>query len=307
MDKGARIWVAGSSTFIGSAIHGALAQGGYHGLIPGPDPELTNSAAVEGFMAAQRPEYVFLAAGPAHGIVGNLKFPAELIHQNLLIECNLIHGAHSHGVKKLIYLASNCCYPRDCAQPMRPQYILTGPLEPTNEPYSVARIAGLKLVQAYRKQYGCDFISAIPANSFGPRDDFSPEDSHVVGALMRRMHKAKQAGEPVISVWGTGRPRREFMYVGDLASAAIFAMQGYEGDEPINLGPGGDHSIADLARAVQKATGYEGGLEFDPTKPDGMPKKLLDTTVLRELGWRPSVDLDAGLSLTYDWFRKNAV
>lgn len=309
MNKQARIMVAGSGTFIGGAIQRVLKDKGL-GVLVGDakdEPPLIDRAAVEEYFSARGPEYVFLAAGPAHGIVGNLKYPAELIHDNLLIECHVIDAARRHGVKRLIYLASNCCYPRDCPQPMKEKYILTGPLEPTNEPYSVARIAGLKLVESYRKQYGSDFIAAIPANSFGPGDDFSPEDSHVVGALMRRMHQAKQKGEAAVTVWGSGKPRRQFMYVDELAQAAIFAMDNYQGGSPINLGPGGDQSIAELAQAIKEVVGFEGELVFDPAKPDGMPRKLLETSELQEMGWQPQMDFHEALARTYEWFCEHAV
>jgi len=262
-------------------------------------------AQVDAFFARTSPDYVFLAAGSSGGIGANQRYPAELIRDNLLIECNVIHSAYRHRVKKLIYLASSCCYPKHCPQPMREDMLLTGPLEPTNEAYAVAKIAGIKLCQSYNLQYGADFVSLIPANSYGPGDDFNPADSHVIAGLMSKMHHAKAAGLESVEIWGSGQPRREFIYVDDLANACLFVMQRYSGSSPINAGYGRDISIYDLARLIQEVIGFEGQLSFEPTKPDGMPVKLLDSSVLRELGWQPSISLEQGLKTTYKWYLEN--
>jgi len=234
--------------------------------------------------------------------MGNIKFPAELMLDNLLIVCHIIDSAYRYGVKKLLYLASDCCYPKNCPQPMSENCLLSGPLEPTNEPYAVAKIAGMKLLQSYRNQYGADFICGIPANSFGPGDDFSDENSHVFGALIRRIHEAKKEDKESVIIWGTGKPRREFMYVDDLADACIFVINNYSDYEPVNLGPGGDLSIAELAYMVKSTVGFEGELVFDAARPDGMPLKLLNTSKLKALGWESTIDFQKALDATYAWF-----
>lgn len=304
MDRGSRILVVNTQAFIGSAIARALENHGYKHVVRWPDKssELLNLAGVNAFFAHSKPEYVFLSAGKAAGIMGNIKFPAELMLDNLLIACHIVDSAYRHGVKKLLFLASNCCYPKDCPQPMNENFLLSGPLEPTNEPYAVAKIAGLKLVQSYRSQYGADFICGIPANSFGPGDDFSDEYSHVLGALIRRIHGAKEKKMESVVIWGTGKPIREFIYVDDLTDACIFVMNNYSDFKPINLASGGGMSIAELAYMVKSTVGFRGEFIFDTTRPDGMPVKLLDTSKLKALGWKSTISFEKALDSTYAWF-----
>jgi GDP-L-fucose synthase len=303
VEKDARIYVAGGQTLIGSALLYRLEQAGYTDVVGGTnEPILTDSWQVEAFFATTRPEYVFLAAGRSGGISANQRYPADLMRDNLLVECNVIHSANRHRVRKLLYLGSSCSYPRLAPQPMGEESLLTGPLEPTNEAYAVAKIAGIKLCQAYRQQYGAPFLSAIPANAFGPGDDFSLEESHVIAALLRKMHEAKVRRRPEVKVWGSGTPRREFIYVRDLADACVFLMDHYDSPEPINLGAGADLSIRELAEAVQETVGYRGRLEFDASKPDGMPRKALDSSKLSRLGWRPQARFQDALAETYAWY-----
>ena len=305
MEKRAKIYVVGAQSLIGAAIQHELRQKGYTNLIgkSGKEPELTDAAQVDDFFARTVPEYVFLAAGKSGGIGANQKYPAELIRDNLLLECYVIHSAHRYGVKKLLYLASSCCYPKHCPQPMRVESLMTGPLEPTNEAYAISKIAGLQLCQAYRKQYGVKFISGIPADTFGPGDDFSLEDSHVVAALIRKTHEAKALGVKSVEIWGSGTPRREFIFTADLADACIFAMNQYDSLKPINLGGGGSGvSIRELAQLIKEVIGYRGELRFDLNKPDGMPLKILDSTELSKMGWNPRTSLQSALSVTYEWY-----
>ena len=302
--KQSTIYVAGGETLIGAAILRALRQQGYANVVGGRDaePNLTDGTAVDGFLKRVRPEYVFLAAGKSGGIAANQKYPADLLTDNLLAECHVVHHGFRHGVKKLLFLASSCCYPRQCPQPMKEEALLTGPLESTNEAYAVAKIAGIKLCQAYSRQYGVEFIPAIPANVFGPGDDFSPDDSHVVAALIRRMHEAKVRGGPSVEIWGTGSARREFVYVEDVADASIFVMDRYSGTNPVNLGCGSVVSIAELAGLVKEVIGFQGKISYDTSKPDGMPVKILDSSKLTAWGWRPRVPLRTALEKTYEWF-----
>jgi GDP-L-fucose synthase len=304
MERGSKVYVAGGDTLIGAAILRQLERRGYTRLIgrAGEQPELADGAAVAEFFKQAQPEYVFMAGGKSGGIHANQKYPAELMLDNLLAQCHVIHQAFLVGVKKLVCLASSCSYPRDCAQPMQPQALLTGALEPTNEAYAVAKIAGIKLCEAYRRQYGVHFVNAIPANAFGPGDDFRPENSHVIAALLARMHEAKQSGQDSVVIWGTGEVRREFIYADDLAEACLFVMQQYDGSEPINLGAGADVSIRELALMIQAVVGYCGELRFDSTKPDGMPCKVLDSSNLLAMGWRPQTSFRAALRETYEWF-----
>jgi len=304
VDSTDRIYVAGRETLIGKALLRQLRAGGYVNVIDtgSTEADLTDGPKVEAYFAATRPEYVFLAAGKSGGIGANQKYPAELMLDNLLIQCQIIRNAHRHGSRKLLYFASSCSYPRFCAQPMQVRSLMTGPLEPTSEAYATAKIAGIKLCQAYRQQYGADMISAISGDVFGPDDDFDLEDSHVIAALMRRMHQAKMAGAQSVEVWGSGSPRREFIAADDVADAAIFLMQHYTGPMPINVGSGFDVTIRSLAELVKEVVGFEGELQFDRTKPDGMALKALDSSELRALGWRPKTSLRAGLEETYRWF-----
>jgi GDP-L-fucose synthase len=306
LEKNSKIYVAGGQTLIGAAILCELKRQEYSNIVgtQGEEPDLTDASQVESFFKKEHPEYVFLAAGKSGGIEANRKYPAELMIDNLLIECNVIKSCHKYGVKKLLYLASSCSYPKRCLQPMQVESLLTGPLEPTNEPYAVAKIAGIKLCQAYRQQYGANFISGIPANSFGPGDDFNLENSHVIAALMRKMHEAKIQGVNSVEIWGTGTPRREFIFVDDLANACVFVINHYDGTLPINLGSGIDFSIADLAECIKEVVGFQGKLIFDELKPDGMPVKLLDTKELKNLGWKPMWLFEDALKMTHAWFKK---
>lgn len=303
MEQNARIYVAGQDTLIGRALVRELGRQGYSNVIRlEKEPELTDATEVDRFFARVAPEYVFVAAGKSGGIRANEKYPAEFLVNNLLIACHVIDGAYRYRVKKLLYLASSCSYPKHCSQPMKVDSLLTGPIEPTNEAYAVAKIGGIKLCQAYRQQYGVRFISGIPADAFGPDDDFSPEDSHVIAAIVRKMHEAKENGAEFVQLWGTGTPRREFMFADDVASACVFAMHKYDDLRPINLGGGCDLSIREVAMLIKDVVGYPGELRFDASKPDGMPVKLLDSTKLREMGWQPRVDMRAALAATYEWF-----
>jgi len=299
--KDSRIFVAGADTMIGSALVRELRRQGYQHVVDAR-PNLTDRTEVESFFAAEQPEYVFMAAGRSGGIAANQKYPADLMLDNLLAQNHVITAAHNQRVARMLFLASSCSYPRDAPQPMQTSSLFTGPVEPTNEGYAVAKLSGITLCKAFRQQYGDRFIAGIPANSFGPEDDFSPEDSHVVSALMLKMYEAKTAGRPSVEIWGSGAARREFIFVDDLANACIFVMNHYEGADPINIGSGDDVSIRELATLIREVADYGGDLEFDTRKPDGMPLKSLDSTVLQELGWRPQTTLRAGLAITYDWF-----
>jgi GDP-L-fucose synthase len=304
-----RIYVSGGDTLIGAALRERLRAGGYTHLVgePPDEPDLTCARQVDDFFAAERPEYVFLTAGPSGGIRANQAYPARLMRDNLLVAVHVIDAAHHHGVARLLYLASSCSYPRLAPQPMRVESLMTGPLEPTNESYALAKLAGLKLCQAYRQQYDAPFITAIPANAFGPHDDFSVENSHVIPGLIRKFHDARCRGQAEVHVWGSGRPRREFIYSRDLADACLFVMRRYDAAEPINLGGGQDLSIAETARAVAEVVGYRGRLCFDAARPDGMPLKSLDAERLKELGWTPPTAFRAALTETYDWFLRHIV
>lgn len=305
MQTDARIYVAGGDTLIGSAILRRLRAEGCRNLIGGPEPDFADPAAVRGFLGRHRPEYVFVAAGRSGGIEANRRHPASLMLDNLNVAAHLIPATHGAGVRRLLYLASSCSYPRLCPQPMRPEHLLTGPLEPTNEAYAVAKIAGMALCRAYRAEHGADFVVALPANSFGPGDDFDEHNAHVVSALIRRMHEAAAEGRPSVDIWGTGSPRREFLYVDDLADAAVFAMRRYRGDEPVNLSGGTDVSIRELAGMIREVVGYAGELRFDPARPDGMPLKSLDGRVLAQLGWRAATGFRDALAATYRWYLEN--
>ena len=300
------IFVAGGAdTMLGRAIVRQLLREGHRNVVaPGPgELALHDGRVVDAFFARTAPRFVFHAAGRSGGIEANRKYPATLMLDNLLGETNVLSGARKHGVEKLVYLASSCCYPRDAAQPMHPRSLFTGPVEPTNAAYAAAKLAGITLCEAIREEDGIPMIAAIPANMFGPEDDFSEADSHVVGALIRRMHHAVSERARAVTLWGTGRPRRELMPVADVASAAIHVMRHYTEREPINLGGGTDLSIAELAREVAAVVGYEGAIEFDPSRPDGMPRKVLDSTRLSELGWRPSISFREALAETYEGFK----
>ena len=293
---------------VGSAIFRELERRGCGSILTASRAQLDlrSQAAVTDFFSEQRPDFVFLAAAKVGGILANSTHPAEFLYDNLAIQTNLIHAAWRAGVRKLLFLGSSCIYPRLAPQPMKEEYLLTGALEPTNEAYAIAKIAGLKLCAAYRAQYGFNAISLMPTNLYGPGDNFDFESSHVLPALIRRFHEAKIAGAPEVRLWGTGAPRREFLHVDDLAKAACFAMENYEDPAPLNVGVGEDLPIAELARVIARVVGYSGQICFDPSKPDGTPQKLLDVSRIHALGWRAAIRLEEGIASTYQWYKANA-
>ena len=303
-----RIFVAGHSGLVGSALCRRLVEQGYRQLIvrSSRQLDLRDSRSVEHFFAEEKPQYVFLAAARVGGIHANQSRPAEFIRDNLQIQTSVIDASWRHGVSKLLFLGSSCIYPKMAPQPLHEDYLLTGPLEPTNEWYAIAKIAGLKMCQAYRRQYGFNAISVMPTNLYGPGDSFDLENSHVLPALMRKIHDARAAGSATVGIWGTGTPRREFLHVDDLADACLFLMQQYDEEQPINVGWGQDVSIAELAGRIANVVGFSGRFEFDTTKPDGTPRKLLNTERLTRAGWRPSIDLEEGLRSTYSWYRTHS-
>ena len=307
MNPESSIFVAGHRGLVGSAIVRRLRAAGFRNLVLRDRSELnlTRQAAVEDFFADARPEYVFFAAAKVGGILANDSFPAEFLQDNLVIQTNIIDAAYRNGTRKLLFLGSSCIYPKHAPQPMPEDCLLTGPLEPTNEWYAIAKIAGLKMCQAYRRQYGFNAISAMPTNLYGPGDNFSLKSSHVLPALLRKVHEAKEAGAAEVEVWGTGKPRREFLHVDDLADACFFLMQNYDGDGWVNVGWGRDETIGELADTIRRVVGFSGDLRFDTSKPDGTPRKLLDTTRLTALGWSPKIGLEAGIRSTYEWFLNN--
>jgi GDP-L-fucose synthase len=301
---GSRVFVAGHAGLVGSAVVRRLESEGFDNILTATrhQLDLRNQSEVNHWFKANRPEFVFLVAGTVGGILANSTRPAEFIYDNLMIHGTVVDACHRYGVRKLLYLGSSCIYPRDATQPITEEMLLTGPLEPTNEWYAIAKIAGIKLCQAYRRQYGCDFISAMPTNLYGPNDNFDLDGGHVLPALIRKFHEAKENGASAVEVWGTGTPRREFLHVDDLANACLFLMREYSNDSHINVGTGVDLSIRELAEKVRDVVYPEADLQFDTTKPDGTPRKVLNVTRLRELGWTASIDLDDGLRDTYDWF-----
>ena len=304
MKASSPVFVAGRRGLVGSAIYRALQRRGFTKLLgPSRDElDLRDQAAVERFFAAAKPEYVFQAAARVGGILANDTYPADFIRDNLQIQTNVIDAAHRHGVRKLCFLGSSCVYPRLAAQPMTEASLLTGALEPTNQWYAIAKIAGIKMCQAYSRQYGFNAISIMPTNLYGPGDDFDLQSSHVLPALIRKFHEARVQRAASVSVWGTGAPRREFLYVDDLADAACFLMEGYDSPEIINIGVGEDISIAELADLIRGIVGLEGEIEYDRSKPDGAPQKLLDVSKSRDLGWRASTALVDGIRWTYQWY-----
>ncbi len=333
MEKDSKIYIAGHKGLVGSAILRELQREGYHNFVYKTHKELDlcNQLEVESFFEKERPEYVFLAAAKVGGIWANNTYPAEFIYDNLAVQINVIHSSKKFGVKKLLFLGSSCIYPRDCPQPMKEEYLLTSPLESTNEPYAIAKIAGIKMCQAYNRQYGTNFISVMPTNLFGPGDNFDLEMSHVLPALTRKFHEAKVAmqqaktevkaktekkaqskskpeSQPgVVTVWGSGKPRREFLYVDDLASACIFLMTEYDKGDIVNIGVGNDISILELAELIKEIVGFEGEIVFDESKPDGTPRKLLDVNRLNAHGWKAKMSLKKGIEKTYKWYINNSV
>jgi GDP-L-fucose synthase len=297
MNKDSKIYVAGHRGMVGSAIVRKLKADGFNNLIlkTSKELDLRDQKAVEAFFQTEKPEYVYLAAAKVGGIVANNVYRGEFIYENLMIQSNVIHYAHIVGVKKLLFLGSSCIYPKMCPQPIKEEYLLSGYLENTNEPYAIAKIAGLKTAESYRKQYGSNFISAMPTNLYGPNDNYDLQNSHVLPALIRKFHDAKTNGIPSVEIWGTGSPMREFLHVDDLADASVFLMQNYEGDQHVNVGTGEDISIKDLALLVKELVGYAGELKFNTDKPDGTPRKLLDVSKIHGIGWKHKINLREGI------------
>jgi len=309
MHKDAKIYVAGHRGLVGSAIIRKLEQEGYHNIITRTHHEvdLRKQHVVDAFFAAEKPDYVFLAAAKVGGIWANQTYPAEFIYDNLMIECNIIHAAYMHGVKKLLFLGSSCIYPRNCPQPIKEEYLLSSALEETNKSYALAKIAGIDMCQAYNKQYGTHFIACMPTNLYGPYDNFHPENSHVLPALLRKIYLAKQNNEPEVVLWGTGTPLREFLYVDDLADGVLFLMNHYDGNEIVNIGTGKDVTIRELADLIKEIVGYNGTFIQDASKPDGTPRKLLDVSRLHELGWDAPTLLRDGIQKTLDWCHEHQI
>ncbi|HPL64600.1 MAG TPA: GDP-L-fucose synthase [Syntrophales bacterium] len=304
MNKEDKIYIAGHSGLVGTAVHRILLRKGYSNIVTRTHEELDliRQSDVECFFRNERPAYVILTAARVGGIHANNTCPAQFIFENLAIQNNIIHSSYLYEAKKLLFLGSACSYPRECPQPIREECLLTGPLEPTNEPYAVAKIAGIEMCRAYNRQYGTRFICAVPTNAYGPHDNFDPEDSHVIPALLRKFHLAERTGSAEIAVWGTGSALREFIYVDDLADAILFLMDSYEGTDIINIGTDREVSIRELAYIVKSIVGFKGGIGFDGSKPDGAPRKTLDKSRLFGLGWRPGFSLEEGIERTYRWY-----
>ena len=308
MESDSKIYIAGHTGLVGSAIQRKLKEQGYSNIIGRTREELDleRQTQVEPFFEEQRPEYVILAAAKVGGIFANNSFPAEFIYSNIMVQTNIIHSAYRTGAKKLLFLGSSCIYPKHCPQPMKEEYLLTGPLEPTNEPYALAKIAGIRTCQSYNRQYGTNYISVMPTNLYGPNDNFDLETSHVLPALIRKFHEAKIQSNSSVTIWGTGLPRREFLNVDDLADACVFLMNHYDESDMINIGCGEDISIAELALLIKDIVGYTGNIEYNIDKPDGTPQKLLDVSKLKGLGWQPKLSLREGIKKTYEWYCQNA-
>jgi len=307
MDKSAKIYIAGHRGMVGSAIFRKLTKQGFNNIVTRTSAELDlrNQNAVADFFAAEKPDYVFLAAAKVGGIMANNIYRADFLYDNLQIQNNVIHSAYSNQVTKLMFLGSSCIYPKMAPQPLKEDYLLTGTLEPTNEPYAIAKIAGIKMCDAYRQQYGCNFISVMPTNLYGYNDNYHPENSHVLPALIRRFHEAKEKQLDAVTIWGTGTPKREFLFADDLADACFFLMENYNEEGLVNIGTGDDISIKDLAELVKVTVGYTGEINFDTSKPDGTPRKLMDVSKLETKGWKYQVNLSDGLTLTYkDYLKK---
>lgn len=302
MNKQDKIYIAGHRGMVGSAILRNLEAAGYTNFVlrTSSELDLRNQQAVADFFAAEKPDYVFLAAAKVGGIVANNTYRADFIYENMMIQSNLIHQAYVHQVKKLMFLGSSCIYPKLAPQPLKEDYLLTGLLEPTNEPYAIAKIAGIKMCDAYRSQYGCNFISVMPTNLYGPNDNYDLNNSHVLPALLRKFITAKNSGAPTVELWGTGSPKREFLHADDLAAACVYLMQTYDAEGLVNIGVGEDVSILELAQLVQKIVGYTGFIETDPSKPDGTPRKLMDVSKLTALGWKAQISLEEGIQRVYE-------
>lgn len=307
MKKDSKIFVAGHRGMVGSAIVRELERNGYSNLIlkTSNELDLIRQEDVEKFFADEKPEYVFLAAAKVGGIQANNTLRAQFLYENLMIEANVINSSYRNGVKKLLFLGSSCIYPKMAPQPLKEEYLLTGSLEPTNEPYAIAKIAGIKLCESYRRQFGCNFISAMPTNLYGPNDNFDLETSHVLPALLRKFHEAAETGADEVEIWGTGSPKREFLHVDDMASACLFLMEHYDEEEFVNIGTGEDISIADLAYLIADITGFKGKLAFDTSKPDGTPRKLMDVSRIEAMGWKHKIGLREGIESVYEYFREN--
>lgn len=307
MDKNAKIYVAGHNGLVGSSILRNLKKQGYTNLIyrSSKELDLRNQLEVSDFFRIEKPDYVFLAAAKVGGIIANNTYPADFIRENLLIQTNVIEASYQNGVKKLLFLGSTCIYPKLAPQPMKEEYLLTGELEPTNDAYAIAKIAGIIMCNSYNRQYGTKFISVMPTNLYGPNDNFNLTTSHVLPALIRKFHDAKEQGLPFVEIWGTGSPKREFLHSDDMADACIYLMNTYEGNEIVNIGVGKDISIKELAELIKEIVGFEGELKFDPSKPDGTPRKLVDVSRLNSLGWEAKISLRDGLKETYHWFLNN--
>ena len=303
MEKSGKIFVAGHENMTGAAILRRSQAAGYVTLMPksATGMVLTDQKTVLDFFMTERPDYVFITSAKIGGISANSRFPAEFIYENIQSQTNVINAAWKSGVKKLLYLASSCIYPKECPQPMKEEYLLTGKLEPTSEPYAIAKIAGVRMCQSYSRQYGVNFISAVPADLYGPMDDFNPETGHVLAALLSKMHRAKTSQTEMV-VWGSGSPRRDCLHVDDLADAAFFLMDKYNNPEMINIGSGKDLSIKEMAGLIKDIAGFKGDIIFDTSKPDGMPRKLLDASKIRDLGWSPRINMEEGIRQTYEWY-----
>ena len=306
MEKSGKIFVAGHETMAGAAILRRSQAAGYINLMPdnAAGLVLTDQKTVLDFFMTKKPDYVFITSAKIGGISANSRFPAEFIYENIQSQTNVIHAAWKSGVKKLLFLASSCIYPKECPQPMKEDYLLTGKLEPTSEPYAIAKIAGVRMCQSYSRQYGVNFISAVPADLYGPMDDFNPETGHVLASLITKMHTAK-TNQTEMTVWGTGSPRRDCLHVDDLADAAFFLMDKYDNPEMINIGSGKDLSIKEMAVLIKNVVGFKGDIIFDTSKPDGMPRKLLDASGIRKLGWSPRISMEDGIRQTYEWYISN--
>ncbi len=307
MNKGAKIYIAGHKGLVGSAIVRALEKDGCANLLlrTRAELDLLDQKAVTAFFEKEKPDFVFLAAAKVGGIMANKTHPAEFIYENLVIQNNIIHNAYAHGAKKLLFLGSSCIYPKLCPQPIKEEYLLTSELEPTNKSYALAKIAGIIMCQSYNRQYGTNFIAVMPTNLYGPNDNFDLESSHVVPALIRKIHEAKIKKEPSVTLWGSGNAKREFLHVDDLAKACIFLMDNYNDSEIINIGTGKDITIKELAEMIQKIVKYNGNIVWDAAKPDGTPRKLLDVSKLHAVGWKHSIPLDKGIASTYEWFKEH--